>query len=198
VAVPRAAHVRPGRSAHAPTGTESQASVVEAPELDGGGPDVELLRKTHWAIDKVSGDLRRFAFNTAIAAVMELLNECSRLREETAVGTRRFALATAGSLLFPFAPHVGADVYALLSGGERVWEQPWPRADPALLERESYELVCQVNGRVRDRVQAAADASADELKELCRAAPNVRAHVDGREIVKEVVVPGKLVNLVVR
>jgi leucyl-tRNA synthetase len=61
-----------------------------------------------------------------------------------------------------------------------------------------YVLVCQVNGKLRDRVQVAADASLEELKESCRVAPNVRAHVDGREIVKEIVVPGKLVNLVVR
>ena len=79
-----------------------------------------------------------------------------------------------------------------------MWEQPWPQAEEALLEREVYELVCQVNGKVRDRVQASADAGPQELKDLCRAAPNVMAHVDGKEIVKEIVVPGKLVNLVVR
>jgi leucyl-tRNA synthetase len=161
------------------------------------GDDLALLRKTHWAIDKVSGDLRRFAFNTAIAAVMELLNEGSRLRESVAPDTLRFALGTAASLLFPFAPHVSSDIYERLTG-ERVWEQPWPQAEEALLESEVYELVCQVNGKVRDRVQARADASPQTLKDLCRAAPNVRAHVDDREIVKEVVVPGKLVNLVVR
>ncbi len=155
------------------------------------------MRKAHWAIDKVSGDLRRFAFNTAIAAVMELLNECSRLRESTSVEARRFALASAASLLFPFAPHVSADIYERLTG-ERVWEQPWPQADQAMLERETYELVCQVNGKLRDRVQAASGADAEELKELCRTAPNVRAHLDGKQIVKEIVVPGKLVNLVVR
>jgi len=161
------------------------------------GDDLALLRKAHWAIDKVSGDLRRFAFNTAIAAVMELLNESSRLRDSVELGTLRFALGTAASLLFPFAPHVSADIYDRLTG-ERVWEQSWPQADEALLEREVYELVCQVNGKVRDRVQARSDASPQTLKDLCRTAPNVRAHVDGREIVKEVVVPGKLVNLVVR
>jgi leucyl-tRNA synthetase len=161
------------------------------------GPDLELLRKTHWAIDKVSGDLRRFAFNTAIAAVMELLNECSKLRDQVEVGTLSFALSTAASLLFPFAPHVCTDIYELLTG-ERVWEQPWPEADEALLEREVYELVCQVNGKVRDRVQASADSDQETLKDLCRAAPNVRAHMDGKEIVKEIVVPGKLVNIVVR
>jgi leucyl-tRNA synthetase len=163
----------------------------------GQGDELALLRKTHWAIEKVSGDLRRFAFNTAIAAVMELLNECSRLRESVGVETLRSALGAAASLLFPFAPHVSSDIYERLTG-ERVWERPWPRADPELLEREVYVLVCQVNGKLRDRVQAAAGASAEELKELCKLAPNVKAHVDGREIVKEIVVPGKLVNLVVR
>jgi leucyl-tRNA synthetase len=170
-----------------------------APEADSGarGDDLVLLRKAHWAIDKVSGDLRRFAFNTAIAAVMELLNDCSRLRDTVEPQMLRFALATAASLLFPFAPHVCADVYEQLAG-ERVWEAPWPNADEELLERDVYVRVCQVNGKLRDRVQAASDASDDELKRLCLAAPNVQAHVDGKQIVKEIVVPGKLVNLVVR
>ncbi|MHB8533141.1 MAG: leucine--tRNA ligase, partial [Solirubrobacteraceae bacterium] len=162
-----------------------------------GGDDETLLRKTHWAIDKVSGDMRRFAFNTAIAAVMELLNDASRLRERASPRMLRFALGTAASLMFPFAPHTAADIYVRLTG-ERVWEQPWPEADEALLEKDSYELVCQVNGKVRDRVQASSEASPEELKELCRGAANVRVHVDGREVLKEIVVPGKLVNLVVR
>jgi leucyl-tRNA synthetase len=169
---------------------------LELPQ-DVEGPDLELLRKAHWAIEKISGDLRRFAFNTAIAAVMELLNDCSRLRDQVSPATMRYALGTAASLLFPFAPHVCSDIYALLTG-ERVWEQPWPQAEEALLESEAYELVCQVNGKVRDRVQAAADATPEELKQLCLQAPNVIAHLDGREPVKEIVVPGKLVNLVVR
>jgi leucyl-tRNA synthetase len=161
------------------------------------GDDLVLARKTHWAIEKVGGDLRRFAFNTAIAAVMELLNECSRLRDSVAPETMRFSLASAASLLFPFAPHVCADIYDMLTG-ERVWEQPWPHPEEALLESDTYELVCQVNGKVRDRVQAGSGADAEELKALCRAAPNVQVHLDGKEVVKEIVVPGKLVNLVVR
>ncbi len=198
-------HVDPPLAAHAPTGTSSAFQKHVDPAFAAHAPprtaieenDLKLLRKAHWAIDKVSGDLRRFAFNTAIAAVMELLNECSRLREQTSVEGQRFALSTAASLLFPFAPHVCADVYERLTG-ERVWEEPWPQADQELLERDQYELVCQVNGKLRDRVQAPSDAGPDELRELCRAAPNVKAHVDGKEIVKEIVVPGKLVNLVVR
>jgi leucyl-tRNA synthetase len=163
----------------------------------GEGSSLLLARKTHWAIDKVSGDLRRFAFNTAIAAVMELMNEISRLRDEVSVEELRFSLGTAASLLFPFAPHTCADVYDRLTA-ERVWEQPWPEADETLLESDVYELVCQVNGKVRDRVQASTDASTEQLKDLCRGAPNVIAHLDGKELVKEIVVPGKLVNLVVR
>jgi leucyl-tRNA synthetase len=161
------------------------------------GDDLALLRKSHWAIDKVSRDLRRFTFNTAIAAIMELLNECSRLRETVSLETLALALSTAGSLLLPFAPHLGSEIYERLTG-ERVWETPWPQADPSLLEHEVYELVCQVNGKLRDRVSASAEAAPEELKQLCLEAPNVQAHINGRQIVKEIVVPGKLVNLVVR
>jgi len=162
------------------------------------GDDLRLARKAHWAIDKVTHDMTgRFAFNTAISAVMELVNDCYRLRESAGAGTLRFAAATAASLIFPFAPHLGAEVYDRLTGA-RVWEQPWPAADPVFLEREVFELVCQVNGKVRDRVEAPAQATPDELKALAREAPNMRAHLDGHQVVKEIVVPGKLVNIVVR
>jgi len=178
---------------------ETAASSEPAPApAQPAGAELELMRKAHWAIEKVTGELAgRFAFNTAIAAVMELTNECSRLRDHVGPGALRFAVSTAASLLFPFAPHAGADAYQLLTG-ERVWEVPWPTADPALLVREEFELVCQVNGRVRDRVTASAAASDEDLKALALAAPNVLAHVAGKEIVKVVVVAGKLVNIVVR
>ncbi len=78
-----------------------------------------------------------------------------------------------------------------------MWEEPWPEADTALLRTATFELVCQVNGKVRARVTAPADASREDLLALSRAQPNVRIHADGREIVREVVVPGKLVNVVV-
>ena len=94
---------------------------------------------------------------------------CYRLRERGAAARRCASrVATAASLIFPFAPHAGADVYDLLTG-ERVWEEPWPDADPALLERDTFELVCQVNGKVRDRVAGAARRpSRDELEALAR------------------------------
>jgi leucyl-tRNA synthetase len=160
--------------------------------------ELELLRRAHRTIDKVGSELSgRFAFNTALAAIMELTNDCYRLAAEVRAGVLRFAVATAASVLFPFAPHAGADAYDLLTGGH-VWEQPWPRADPALLAREEFELVCQVNGRVRDRVIARSDAGEEELKALCLEAPNVVAHIDGKDVVKVIVVAGKLVNVVVR
>jgi leucyl-tRNA synthetase len=163
----------------------------------------ELLAKAHWAIDKATRDIEpRFQFNTAISAVMELVNETYRLKDglyddRTGAATVRFATATAASLLFPFAPHLGAEVYEWLSG-ERVWEQPWPEADPELLERDTYMLVVQVNGKLRDRIEVESDAPEERLVELARASDNVQRHLDGKAIVQEIVVPGRLVNLVVR
>jgi leucyl-tRNA synthetase len=162
------------------------------------GPDLEVLRKAHWAIDKVTSDMAgRFAFNTAIAAVMELVNEAYRHRETAGDAALHFAAATAASLIFPFAPHCGADVYEMLTG-DRVWEQPWPAADSSMLERDIVEVVVQVNGKLRDRVQASPATPRDELEALARARPNVQAHLDGKDVAKVVVVPGKLVNFVVR
>jgi leucyl-tRNA synthetase len=176
----------------------ADSTAPSPPPVAPRGGELELMRKAHWAIEKVTGELEsRFAFNTAIAAVMELVNECYHRRGEVGAGALRFAAATAASLIFPFAPHTGADAYFLLTG-ERVWLEPWPEADPSLLARETFELVCQVNGRVRDRVTAPSAASEDELTALALAAPNVLAHIDGHQVVKVVVVPGKLVNLVVR
>ena len=162
------------------------------------GDDRELLRKAHWAIDKVTGDMSgRFAFNTAISAVMELVNECYRRRDSVGPDSMHFAAATAASLIFPFAPHCGAEVYEQLTG-DRVWEQPWPVADDFFLARDTVEVVVQVNGKVRDRLQAPAAASREELEGLASASPKLQMHVDGKEVVRVVVVPGKLVNFVVR
>ncbi|MFM9127689.1 MAG: class I tRNA ligase family protein, partial [Solirubrobacterales bacterium] len=175
------------------------AEVAAGPAEGDGEPgaDLALRRKTAWAIEKVTADMdRRFAFNTAIAAVMELVNEVSRLRDQAGPSAQREALEAASSICFPFAPHACADAYELLTG-RRVWEEPWPSADLELLESDTYELVCQVNGKLRDRVEAPADADQAALEALALAAPNVVSHLDGRAPRKVIVVPGKLVNIVV-
>jgi leucyl-tRNA synthetase len=185
-------------------GREVAERADAAGSLDGAdGEARELLAKAHWAIDKATRDIDpRFHFNTAISAVMELVNETYRLKDAlyddpSGAAAVRFATATAASLLFPFAPHLGAEIYEWLTG-ERVWEQPWPDADPELLERETYMLVVQVNGKLRDRIEVESDAPNERLVELARASENVQRHLDGKAIVKEIVVPGRLVNLVVR
>jgi leucyl-tRNA synthetase len=124
---------------------------------------------------------------------MELVNEIARSPEDPAA---RFAVETSVSLLQPYAPHVAEELWQRL-GHERLWEQPWPRADPTMLERETFELVLQVNGKVRDRIEVPTGLSEDELIEHAKASARVQAHLDGKSIRKTIVVPGKLVNLVV-
>jgi leucyl-tRNA synthetase len=181
---------------------DERTEAGEAPE-DSEGDARQLLVKTHWAIDKVTRDIEpRFQFNTAIAAVMELVNKIYELKDglyldPTGAAAVRFSTATAASLLFPFAPHLGSEIYEWLTG-ERVWEQPWPEADEKLLERDTFMLVIQVNGKLRDRIEADSGAPEEELLRLARESENVQRHLDGKQVVKEIVVPGKLVNLVVR
>jgi leucyl-tRNA synthetase len=161
-----------------------------APESDGG----PLVRKAHETIARVSDDIgRRFVFNTPIAAVMELVNELAR--DPSAPGGR-FAAETAVSSIQPYAPHIAEELWSML-GHERLWEQPWPVADESKLARETFELVIQVNGRVRDRVEASSDESEEQLVERAFASARVQSHLDGKQVRQTIVVPGKLVNLVV-
>jgi leucyl-tRNA synthetase len=170
-------------------------AAADAPGEDSGGEPTDLLRKAHWAIDKVTRDLgERFATHTSIAAVMELVNEVYKNRDDP---HSRFAIATAASLVFPFAPHLACEVFERMTG-RRLWEEPWPTAEPALLATDTFELVVQVNGKLRDRIEVPADASRDEQERLARESPRVPAHLDAGELAKTVVVPGKLVNFVVR
>jgi leucyl-tRNA synthetase len=173
------------------------------PGSAGEGPARELLAKSHWAVDKATRDFQRgFQFNTVVAAVMELVNDAYRLKDglygsDEGGAAVRFATATAASLIFPFAPHLGSEIYERLTG-DRVWEQPWPEADPALLVSDTVTLVVQVNGKLRDRIEAPPEAPQEELLRMARESEKVARHIDGQQIVKEIVVPGKLVNLVVR
>ncbi len=163
-----------------------------APAENGGGP---LTRKANETIERVTDDLdRRLQFHTPISAVMELVNA---LADDVAAPGARFAAETALSLLQPWAPHVTEELWGVLGREGRLWEQPWPEADPAQLRHDTFELVVQVNGKVRDRLEVPADLAADELVARAQSSPRVRTHLDGKEIRQTIVVPGKLVNLVV-
>jgi leucyl-tRNA synthetase len=164
-------------AAHAPMG---------GPE---GGP---LARQAHATIAKVTDDVgRRFAFNTAIAAVMELVNGLAR---DPKAADARFAAETAVSLIQPYAPHVAEELWERL-GHSALWDAPWPVADPAMLVRDTIEIVVQVNGKLRDRLHVPAGTPDEELVALALASERVRAHVAG-EPRRTVVVPDRLVNVV--
>jgi len=156
--------------------------------------DTPLARKAHETVQRISDDIeRRFVFNTPIAAVMELVNELSKAPTDSAA---RFAAETAVSVLQPYTPHVCEELWGVL-GHSRLWETPWPVADGSMLQRETIELVLQVNGKVRDRVQVPAGLPEDELVALARASERVQAHVNGASERRVIVVPDKLVNIVV-
>jgi leucyl-tRNA synthetase len=157
------------------------------------GVDTPLARKAHETIARVSDDIdRRFVFNTPISAVMELVNELSKAPDDPAA---RFAAETAVSLLQPYTPHVAEELWGVL-GHSRLWETSWPVHDDSMLQSDTIELVLQVNGKVRDRIQVPAGLSDDELVARAKASERVQAHLNGEEK-RVIVVPDKLVNIVV-
>jgi leucyl-tRNA synthetase len=166
-----------------------QAGRPPSPE----GVDTPLARKAHRTIAKVTDDIdRRFLFHTPIAAVMELVNDIQASPDDPAA---RFATETAVSLVQPYAPHVTEELWSVL-GGTRLWEHPWPRPDPALLVEDTVEVVVQVNGKLRDRLHVPTGTPDDDLVALALASERVRAHLNGAEPAKTIVVPNRLVNLV--
>jgi leucyl-tRNA synthetase len=167
-------------------------------ETDGAAAEGPLVRKAHETIAKVTDDIeRRFQFNTPIAAVMELVNEIYHAKEDPArAAEARFATETAVSLVQPYVPHIAEELWQRF-GHERLWATPWPEADASLLERDTFELVVQVNGRVRGRTEVPVGLSEEEMIARAQELPRVQAYVDGKEVKKAIVVPGRLVNLVV-
>ena len=160
-----------------------------------------LRRRTHETIVKCSEDIgRRYTFNTAIAAVMELLNELNRFDDGSPQGRAvvQEALETAVLLLAPIVPHITHVLWRELGHTERaVVDEAWPEADPAALVRDEIELVVQVNGKLRGRITVPADAGRDAVEAAALHEPNVQRFVEGRGVSKVIVVPGRLVNIVV-
>ncbi len=160
----------------------------------------DLRRHIHETIAKVSDDIsRRYKFNTAIAAVMELVNHLGRVADDgdAARAVRQEGLTAVVQLLGPIVPHVASVLWRALGHAEDLTDAPWPVADPRAMVREEIDLVVQVNGRKRALVQVAAGADKASCEAAAMADGNVKRFTDGKTIRKIIVVPGKLVNVVV-
>lgn len=159
-----------------------------------------LRRKTHETISKVSDDYgRRQTFNTAIAAVMELLNEITRSADRSTpngLAVEREALEAATLLLAPIVPHACHALWQAFGNEVAVLDAPWPTVDEAALVKDTITIVAQVNGKVRAKLDAPANADKDALEKIALADESVLKHIDGKMIRKVIVVPGKLVNIV--
>jgi leucyl-tRNA synthetase len=174
------------------------APALDVAQLDDASK--ALRRKTHETIQKVSDDIsRRLTFNTAIAAVMELCNEISRftVRNDQDNAVIQEALDASVLLLSPIVPHIAHALWQQLGHNDAVIHAAWPAYDTSALVKDSIELVVQVNGKVRAKLDAPANADKATLEQLARTAPNVEKFLEGVDVKKVIVVPGKLVNIVV-
>jgi leucyl-tRNA synthetase len=173
-------------------------AVVDPAALDAG--QKTLRRQLHETIQKVSDDFgRRHAFNTAIAALMELLNALNKFNDDSEQGraVRHEALEAMVLLLNPVVPHVSHALWQLLGHPETVLEnQAWPAVDAAALVRDSVTMAVQINGKLRATIELPAGASKEEAEALARAQPQVVNFLQEMTVRKVIVVPGKIVNIV--
>jgi leucyl-tRNA synthetase len=164
------------------------------------GEQKDLRRKTHQTIAKISDDIgRRYTFNTAVAASMELLNAINKFDDATDSGraVEREALEAVVLMLSPMVPHICHELWRTLGHQTTLIDVPWPQFDEQALVTDLVEVVLQVNGKLRARISVAVDADNDAVASLALADPNVQKHIGGKEIRKTIVVPGRLVNIVV-
>ncbi|PIE67597.1 MAG: leucine--tRNA ligase [Deltaproteobacteria bacterium] len=166
------------------------------------GPVKELHRKTHETVKRVTQDIEaRFHFNTVISAVMELVNTLQGIEEKdadaTAAATVRFALETAVLLLSPIVPHFCEELWEALGYDRSVLLNSWPTYDDAATAKDELEVVVQVNGKLRSRFSAVADADTEQLKQVALADERVAKFIAGKPVKKVIVVRNKLVNIVV-
>jgi leucyl-tRNA synthetase len=161
----------------------------------------EIRQKVHKTIKKVTEDIERFHFNTAIAAVMELINHLYQTKdaiEDTppAKSVWRETLESLILLLSPFVPHISEELWELLGKKESVIKVPWPEYDQETITEEEIVIVVQVNGKLRDRLIVPVSFEEEAIKEMALTSPKVKRHINGRELKKTIFVPQKLVNIV--
>ncbi len=179
--------------------------VVESPQGDPGAAVDEAVVKTlrravHTAIREVSDDLEGFRFNTAVAELMTLQNAMSKAKSAAIALTPAWeeACRTLVTLLAPIAPHLAEELWQRLGHATSVHLEGWPKADAAALVRDEVRYAVQVNGKLRGEVEVSAEADKATVVAAAKAVPNVTRHLESGTIVREIVVPGKLVNLVVK
>ncbi|MCG8533580.1 MAG: leucine--tRNA ligase, partial [Pseudomonadales bacterium] len=161
----------------------------------------DLRRKLHETIAKVGDDYeRRLTFNTAIAAVMELSNHMAKLDHDgnQSQAVMQEAIEACVLMLAPITPHICHRLWQRLGNTDPVIDAPWPKVDESALVRDTIEMVVQVNGKVRAKLEVAADASKEDIEQLALANENVQKFTEGKNIAKVIVVPGKLVSVVAK
>ena len=166
-------------------------------------PERDLYRKLHETIQHVTHDMEGgFHFNSAIAQVMELSNsiDACHVTDESSAGMKavfRACIEDMMRLVAPFAPHIAEEIWRELGHDASILKAAWPTVDPEALARESVELVLQVNGKVRGRLDAAVDMPSDELEAAALAAESVQKYLQGKTVRKVIIVPNRLVNIAV-
>jgi leucyl-tRNA synthetase len=164
-----------------------------------GASDRAVLRKLHQTLKKITEDFEsRWHFNTCIAAIMELMNTLHAEEANISAPVMRQALQTIALMLAPFAPYVSQEIWDELGGEGPVFRHPWPAFDSDLAKEDEAEIVVQVNGKVRSRIFAPFGTSKEDLEKRAFADEKVKAQVTGKQLVKVVAVPDKLVNIVVK
>jgi leucyl-tRNA synthetase len=164
------------------------------PSMPAGPRDTEVDREVQRAIKRVTEDLGTYAFNTAVAAMMELSNAL----QKSSGPSRDEGVATLILLLAPFAPHMTEELWHRRGGTGSVHQQAWPAYDKAMAAKTVVTIVLQVSGKLRDRVEVPAGTPTAELERLALASPKVQAALNGAKPAKTIVVPDRLVNVVVK
>jgi leucyl-tRNA synthetase len=183
-----------------PAAQAAKGQPIEAPS----GAALKLLRKLHQTIAKITLDFEgRWHFNTCVAAVMELVNEMQAADAQLASGevpapVIRELLRSLVLLLAPFAPFLAAELWSDLGEKGAVLRAPWPKSDPGLAKEDEIEIPVQINGKLVAVIRVAAGANGKDIEAAGLADEKVRARIAGKTIVKIIVVPGKLVNLVIK
>ena len=178
----------------------SELGTTQAGDHVAKGDEDSLISLMHRTIKRVTDDIDSFSFNTMVAAKIEYVNELMKLKETSIVTSPvwRKAVETLVLLMAPSTPYVAEEMWEMLGNEFSVHQQAWPVYDENLAVEATIEIPVQINGKVRDRISVASSANADEQLAAARAAEKIAGQIEGKQVVKEISVPGKMVNIVVR